>query len=95
MSLKKEGLVLRSQLLPLPEAPHVREPSGLTPSGRKGFQDYLSLPREKAFAVDPGRSWGYEFGRRTPDEAKKAALQYCENGGGQGCRLVMLNNIGP
>lgn len=91
--LKGQGLALRSDLLPLPARPQVNPPSGLTPSGKKAFQDYLTLPGKKAFAVDPGRTWGYEFGRRTPEEAKKAALEYCERGGGQGCRVVMLNNI--
>jgi len=90
--LMGQGLVLRSDLLPLPTPPHVGPPRGLTPTGKKAFQDYLILPGEKAFAVDPGRTWGYEYGRRTREEAKKAALQHCERGGSQGCRVVILNN---
>jgi hypothetical protein len=90
--LKAQGLLLRSQVLPLPPVPHVRPPRGLTSSGRQAFQQYLVAPGEKAFAVDPDRSWGYDFAQSTPDEAKNSALRHCQYRGNQSCRVVMLND---
>jgi len=91
--LKTGGLVLRAQLLPIPPVPRVRAPQGLSVSGQKGFQLYLTAPGEKAFAVGSGDRWGYEFGRRTLEEARTAALDYCKQRATDDCYIVMLNNV--
>ena len=90
--LKNQHLRLRTQLLPLPPVPDVRPPAGLTASARQAFQRYLAQPPEKAFAVDTGGIWNYEYGRRTAAEAKETVLMRCRHDGGQNCRVVMIND---
>lgn len=89
--LKAQNLVLRTQLLPPPPVPRVRVPIALSPSGKKAFLRYLALPDQKAFAQSPDR-WGYEYGKRTADEAKTAALQFCQKSTNKSCSIVMVNN---
>jgi dienelactone hydrolase len=90
--LKSQSLILRARPLSLPPVPRIPTPSGLAPSGKPSFAAYLAGPGEKAFALDPGRSWGYELGCRTLDEAKRGALDRCKKGGGESCDVVMINN---
>jgi hypothetical protein len=90
--LKTQGLVLRSQMLLVSAPAHVQTPVGLSPSGQKAFGVYLASPDEKAFAAGPNGSWGYEFGRRTINEAKEAALHLCQKQRTQTCRILMVND---
>lgn len=91
--LKAQSLSIRTQFLPLPPVPKVPVPGGLMAGpGREAFQRYLTQPQEKAFALDPGRTWAYDYGRRTTVEAKETALMRCQHAGGQNCRVVMLND---
>jgi hypothetical protein len=89
--LKAQNLVLRSSLLPIPPVPHVPAPRELSPAGQRAFQLYLAAPGEKAFAIAPDGYWGYEFGRRTADEARNTAMGRCQLHGAT-CRIVMVND---
>ena len=76
--LKKQNLVLRTDLLSLPEPPDVSPPAQLKARGREEFRAFLTLPPYKAFAVSNEGHLGYAFGRRSEKDAQKLAMEHCE-----------------
>ena len=72
-------------------SPNVAAPSGLSGNGRETFRTYLESGPNKAFAVSGGR-FGWATGRRTTEEARKAAMDYCTSGASAKCRVVNVNN---
>jgi dienelactone hydrolase len=75
--LASQDLKLREVLLSLPGSPSIEPPRQLSPEGREEFRSFLTLPAHKAFAVSASGHYGYAFGRRAEDEAKKSALTHC------------------
>jgi dienelactone hydrolase len=75
--LASQHLKLREALLSLPVSPSIEPPAQLSAEGREEFRSYLTLPAHKAFAVSASGHYGYAFGRRAQDEAKKSALDHC------------------
>lgn len=55
-------------------------------------KQYPSKPENKAFAVASNGSSGMAWGKSSPDEAINSALQFCRQGGGQGCRITKINS---
>jgi dienelactone hydrolase len=88
--LKANGLALRQTLIdvPSPAAP----PPNLDAHGREAFAAYLDSGPNKAFAVGAGTRFGWATGRRSIDQAKKAALGLCAGNGGGECAIVNVNN---
>ena len=90
--LAANDLALRERLIEV-TPPNVAAPSGLNSSGRDTFKTYLESGPNKAFAAaDSGSRFGWATGRRTADEARKAALDYCTSGTSAKCRVVNVNN---
>ena len=91
--LKKQNLVLRANLLSLPEPPDVSAPAQLKVGGREEFRSFLTLPPHKAFAVSTEGHFGYAFGRRSEKDAQKLAMEHCEENVSRGdhCALVPVD----
>jgi dienelactone hydrolase len=89
--LMSNNLVLRDRLIDVP-VPDVPAPSGLSARGRETFKTYLESGPNKAFAVAGDGRAGWATGRRSSDEAEKAALGFCESGTGAKCAIVNVNN---
>jgi dienelactone hydrolase len=90
--LAANGLALRDHLIDV-TPPNVAAPAGLSSQGRETFKTYLESGPNKAFAVsDGGARFGWATGRRTPDDARKAAMDYCTSGASAKCRVVNVNN---
>jgi dienelactone hydrolase len=85
---------LRSQNLVFGQTPlasagsQLEMPRELGESGRKAFSDYLAGAPHKAFAVSPDGYFGWKTGKRTVEEAKSGALEFCK---GQ-CRIVAVDD---
>jgi hypothetical protein len=77
--LASQNLKLNEVLLSLPASPSIEPPSRLSPEGREEFRSFLTLPAHKAFAVSTSGRYGYAFGRRAEEEAKKSALSHCRD----------------
>jgi dienelactone hydrolase len=77
--LMSNDLVLRNHLIDV-AVPAVPAPSGLSARGRETFKTYLDSGPNKAFAVAGDGHFGWATGRRTSDEAAKAALGFCVSG---------------
>jgi len=88
--LAANGLALRDRLIDV-TPPNVAAPPGLSSSGRETFKTYLESGPNKAFAAG-GSRFGWASGRRTADEARKAAMDYCVSGTSAKCRIVNVNN---
>jgi len=89
--LMSNNLLLRDRLIDVP-VPDVPAPSGLSARGRETFKTYLESGPNKAFAVAGDGRAGWATGRRSSDEAEKAALGFCESGTGAKCAIVNVNN---
>ena len=89
--LAANGLALRDRLIDV-TPPNVAAPPGLSSSGRETFKTYLESGPNKAFAAG-GSLFGWATGRRTADEARKAAMDYCLSGTSAKCRIVNVNNL--
>ncbi|HLJ86204.1 MAG TPA: CocE/NonD family hydrolase [Candidatus Angelobacter sp.] len=90
--LKNQGLTLRTELLPLP-LPKIALPPELSEDGKRAFEKYLTLPAFKAFALSPEGAYGYQYEGRTLEEAKAAALDWCQqNAYNHECRIAMVND---
>jgi dienelactone hydrolase len=88
--LAGQNLKLRDELLALPEAPDVTPPSALSTHGREEWRSFLTFPQHRAFAVSERGHYGYSYGRTSDKEARKLALEHCEEAvtHGDRCRLV-------
>jgi dienelactone hydrolase len=89
--LKSNNLVLRDHLIDV-AVPDVPAPSSLGARGREIFKTYLESGPNKAFAVAGDGHLGWATGRRTSDEAEKAALGFCVSGASATCAIVNVNN---
>jgi len=88
--LAANNLALRDRLIDV-TPPNVAAPQGLSSSGRDTFKTYLESAPNKAFAAG-GSRFGWASGRRTTEEAQKAALDYCTSGTSAKCRIVNVKN---
>lgn len=88
--LSANGLALRDRLIEV-TLPNVAAPPELSSNGRETFKTYLESGPNKAFAAG-GSRFGWATGRRTADEARKAAMDYCTSGTSAKCRIVNVNN---
>jgi dienelactone hydrolase len=91
--LKSQNLVLRQTLLPNP-IPAVEPPAYLSADARAEFQTYLLSAPHKAFAASPVQGFGMGVGRRTHEEAEKAALDNCNKFAPKTnpCAIIMLDD---
>jgi dienelactone hydrolase len=91
--LKSQNLVLRTNLLSLPEPPDVSAPAQLNAGGREEFRTFLTLPPYKAFAVSTEGHLGFAFGRRSEKDAQKLAKEHCEKNTSRNdpCSLVSVD----
>jgi dienelactone hydrolase len=91
--LKNQNLVLRTTLLALPEPPDVPAPSQLSAAGRDEFRTFLTMPPFKAFVVSASGHFGYVFGRRSESDAKKLAMEHCQENAPKSdpCTLVSVD----
>jgi dienelactone hydrolase len=91
--LKNQNLMLRGDILPPPPLPNVPPPPELSSAWRGAFSYYLAAPTIKAFAVSGDGFFGYRFGESTAEQAKKKAIDNCnQRTAKHDCRLVFLNN---
>jgi hypothetical protein len=88
--LAANNLVLRDRPIEV-TLPNVAAPPGLNGKGRSTFKTYLESGPNKAFAVRDSR-FGWATGRRTAEEARQAAIDYCTSGTSAKCRIVNVNN---
>jgi dienelactone hydrolase len=89
--LAANNLTLRDHLIDL-TPPNVAAPPGLSSNGRETFKTYLDSAPNKAFAAAGNSRFGWATGRRTIEEARKAAADYCTSGTSAKCRVVNVNN---
>jgi hypothetical protein len=71
--------------------PDVPPPPSLDGRGRETFKTYLDSGPNKAFAIGGGSHFGWATGRRTIDQARKDALDFCAPDGAK-CTIVNVNN---
>jgi dienelactone hydrolase len=89
--LASNNLMLRDRLIDV-STPDVSAPSSLGTGGRAAFKTYLDSGPNKAFAVSGGAHFGWVSGRRSADDARKDALDFCAPNGGVSCRVVNVND---
>ena len=89
--LAANNLTLRDHPIDL-TPPNVAPPPGLSSNGRETFKTYLESGPNKAFAAADSSRFGWATGRRTIDDARKAAMDYCASGISAKCRIVNVNN---
>jgi dienelactone hydrolase len=75
--LATQNLKLSEVLLSLPASPSIELPGQLSAEGREEFRIFQTLPAHRAFAASPNGRYGYAFGRRTEEDAKKLAENHC------------------
>ena len=75
---------------PHPVAPDVALPSSLSAPARQEWRNFLTYPEHRAFAVSGGGHFAYVYGRSSDKEARKLALERCEElvSRGDRCDLV-------
>jgi len=88
--LAANKLVLRDRMIDI-STPDVAPPSGLGDNGRTAFKSYLESGPNKAFAVS-GSHFGWASGRRSPDEAVRDALGFCQAHVSGKCAVANLND---
>jgi dienelactone hydrolase len=88
--LAANKLVLRDRLIDI-STPDVAPPSGLGDNGRAAFKSYLESGPNKAFAV-LGSHFGWASGRRSPDEAARDALGFCQAHVSGKCAVANVND---
>jgi hypothetical protein len=69
--------------------PDIAPPAHLGSNGREAFKTYLQGGPNKAFAVNENGRFGWASGRRSIDDARKNALEFCAPGT---CAVVNVNN---
>jgi dienelactone hydrolase len=89
--LKRQGLMLRSNLLALPPSRLVA-PRSLSESGQRSFRDYMASGPHKAFAISNGNNYGWRAARRTVEDAKREALANCRKSVAAECRIVAVDD---
>lgn len=89
--LAADNLTLRDSPIDV-ELPNVAPPTNLNASGRDAFNGYLDDGPDKAFAVAADGSYGWATGRRTIEEARRVALEYCKKHAAGPCAIANVNN---
>lgn len=89
--LAANSLALRDRPIDL-TPPDVAAPTGLGGRGRETFKTYLESGPNKAFAVSSDQRFGWATGRRSVEEARQAAMDYCTSSTSAQCRVVNVNN---
>jgi hypothetical protein len=69
-------------------------PSHLNARGKRAFESYLAAKNNRAFAAAPDGSFGWRTGRSTIEDAKKEALELCEENADD-CEIVSINGTNP
>jgi hypothetical protein len=87
--LKDNKLALRDQPISIPE---IAAPSSLQKAGQDEFAKYLEDTPNKAFAIS-GSRFGWAARRRTEEEAKRDALNFCASTTSVHCDLINVNNV--
>jgi dienelactone hydrolase len=87
--LNAHDLILRKDLLPLPELAKIAPPSQLSAAGRAAFAEFLASPPHKAFAVTPQGRYGWKSAGRSVDAAKTGALDFCKE---SDCRVIVVDD---
>ncbi|MBR1260846.1 MULTISPECIES: CocE/NonD family hydrolase [unclassified Bradyrhizobium] len=87
--LRANSLELRSTPIAVTR-PNVAPPASLGAGGRAAFNTYLDSGPNKAFAVS-GSHFGWASGRRSPDQAREDALEFC-NANASDCAVVNVND---
>jgi dienelactone hydrolase len=90
--LAAQNLTLRSELLPLPAAPDIAPPHSLPMQAQAEWRNFLTYPGHSAFAVSSGGHYAYVYGRQSDQDARKRALEQCEQNASRGdrCELVVI-----
>jgi hypothetical protein len=70
----------------------VATPGGLDARGQQAFATYLDSGPNKAFAIGEGDHFGWSSGRLSSEEARRAALDFCAEGGAANCAIVNLDD---
>jgi dienelactone hydrolase len=91
--LQRQGLQLRTTLLPPRPRPPLGAPATLSANGRKAFETYLMSPPHKAFALSPDGRFGWRSGQRTTEAARSGALTFCRQGA-QDCEVMFVDDAG-
>jgi dienelactone hydrolase len=86
--LAANNLTLRERLIDI-ATPDIAPPAHLGSNGREAFKTYLQGGPNKAFAVNENGRFGWASGRRSIDDARKNALEFCAPGR---CTVVNVNN---
>lgn len=89
--LKKQHLTLLKQPLPI-SIPKLNPPSQLSAKNQKVFTTYLLSAPHKAFAVADDGAFGWRSGRRTVEDAKNAALSYCQKYTTAECKIYSIDD---
>ena len=66
-------------------------PAGLGEKGRTAFAFYLTAGPHKAFAMAPSGAFGFRTARRTVQEARKGALEFCAKHSPD-CHIVVVDD---
>jgi dienelactone hydrolase len=91
--LADNKLTLRDRPIEI-TTPDISPPASLGDNGRAAFKSYLESGPNKAFAVS-GAHFGWASGRRTGDEAVKAALGFCRAHAPGFCTVAYVNDKPP
>lgn len=75
-------------VLLLISAPAVAMPAGMGAGCQRIFGVYEASKGSKAFAKGNTKACGYAYGKANIAEARKAALNFCRQNKGDGCRVV-------
>ncbi len=73
------------------DTPAFAAPAGMSAACNAAYQKYLSANGPKAFAkgATRGCGWSFRIGRNASlTEAKDAALRFCSENRGDGCKVV-------
>ena len=68
-----------------------QQPPGLAAAGLEAYQAYKNAPEQRAFAIAPGGTWGWQGGADSPDLAEDQAISACRASTRQKCVLYARN----
>jgi dienelactone hydrolase len=87
--LDEHNLTLRPIPLPLPPRPTLAPPPGLPARALAEWPEFLAGAPHRAFARSPTGHWGWRSARRTPEDARAAALKNC---GAPDCAIYIIDD---
>ncbi len=59
---------------------------------RDSYIDYLYADPHKAYAIGPGGAWAWQEAKSSPEEATRAAIEYCQRYSQQKCVPYAVND---